>query len=373
MECRLEWESVGVGGILWAPMPIWRGDGVFADFPDRMKYIYDVARAYPRGRNAPRAILESLRTLFRNRCCHLRYSTTILSDGLSDLIKEQSVSLLALHWISRESRPLIHRALVLGIPFVFINHFDNARLSLPPTRKCISRAAGLATVSDQGIPADMRNSYVNLSDAVDTDFFRLETVRSSGGPPDCVLLPARIQEGKGHQDLIQAASILARRNVDLTLCFAGSVDSAPLNQDLRLAAGKLGTGRVRLLGEMCAEEMRDWYARSSVVALPSYSEGLPRVVLEAQAMKRPVVAYNGGGTGKALLPDETGFLVEPGDVNGLAEKIGFLLGAESERGRMGERGREFVLREFSIPALIRRHESFYLGALAGCRKAAERL
>ncbi len=82
-------------------------------------------------------------------------------------------------------------------------------------------------------------------------------------------------------------------------------------------------------------------------------------------MKKPVVAYDRGGTSRAFLANETGFLVEAGNVEALADRIGFLLANESTRLRMGERGREFVSSRFSISSLIQRHEAFYLGALSG--------
>jgi phosphatidylinositol alpha-1,6-mannosyltransferase len=87
-------------------------------------------------------------------------------------------------------------------------------------------------------------------------------------------------------------------------------------------------------------------------------------LLEAQAMQRPVVAYDSGGISETFLANETGFLVKTGDIEGLAEKIAFLLTNQSAGQAMGKRGREFVNERFSVAALIQRHEKFYLQALA---------
>ena len=100
------------------------------------------------------------------------------------------------------------------------------------------------------------------------------------------------------------------------------------------------------------------------MVLPSNSEGLGRVLIEAQAMKKPVVAYSSGGISEALLHGETGFLVKTGDVDALAERISFLLENRTERLCMGEHGRAFVSRKFSISALVRRHEAFYLNTIS---------
>jgi glycosyltransferase involved in cell wall biosynthesis len=169
--------------------------------------------------------------------------------------------------------------------------------------------------------------------------------------------------------LIEAARILAGGKLDFVLCFAGAVDSESLHQELRKSAVAGGLeGRVLFLGEKSAEEIRDLYARSSVVVLPSHSEGLGRVLIEAQAMKKPVIAYDGGGTSEAFLPGKSGFLVKTGDVEALADRIKFLLQNAEERLRLGECGREFVERQFSVPALVRRHEAFYLHAISGRRR-----
>ena len=154
------------------------------------------------------------------------------------------------------------------------------------------------------------------------------------------------------------------RKIDLAIYFVGAVDSESLHQELRRLAAKAGIEeRVLFLGEKSADEIRNCYAVSSVVVLPSYSEGLPRVLLEAQSMEKPIVAYDSGGIKEAILPGETGFLVPTGDITALADKLALLLQSESERRRIGKRGREFVSHKFSISSLIKRHESFYYKAL----------
>jgi glycosyltransferase involved in cell wall biosynthesis len=276
------------------------------------------------------------------------------------------VDLLVLHWLSYDTPALVLQARKVGAPSVFINHFDNVRLAAPGIQRSLAHVSGIGTVSGQGIPDELRNLCVNLSDAVDTEFFTPEKARPLPRTMSpIVFLPARIEIGKGHIDLVKAASILIARKVDLLLCFAGAIDSEPLYQELCSFIATTGlVKRVLFIGEKSLEEIRDWYAMSAVVVLPSHSEGLSRVLIEAQAMKKPVVAYDIAGIREAILPGETGFLVEPGNTEALADKIQCLLDNESERLRIGELGRKFVSRQFGLSALVARHESFYLNALS---------
>jgi glycosyltransferase involved in cell wall biosynthesis len=364
----IEVENVGLGRILWVPVVARQSESRLADLPTRLGYVYrqTLEQCQQEGQGHSRAMLRSVLNLVRGRVEHLRYRTATLSDHLPRLLAKHNVDLLALHWLSYDTGALISQALRTRVPFVFINHFDNARFSLPLTRRWIARAAAIGAVSDQGIPDDLRARCVNLSDAVDTEFFTPRKARPL--PPQehpVVLLPARIEGGKGHHDVLEAARILIERKINLVICFAGAIESQSLHQELRRSVVAMGLqGRVLFPGEMSAEEIRDWYTLSSVVVLPSYSEGLGRVLLEAQSMTRPVVAYDSGGTGAAVLPNETGFLVKAGNVIALADKIAFLLQDGAGRRRMGERGREFVSARFGVPALVQRHEAFYISALS---------
>ena len=368
----IETESVGMGRILWVPVPILKIASTLGNLPRRTGYV--VSETYRQcqreGNGRYRAAVSSLRNLLRHQGRHLRYEATVLSDCLSLLLAKHRVDLLILHWLTYDADALISSALEASMRFALINHFDNARFSLPQMQRWITQASAIGGVSDQGVPDDLRGRYVNLSDAVDTEFFSSEKTRPIRLPADpIVLLPGRIQEGKGQHDLMAAARILIARNIKFALCFAGAVDSVPLHEELlRSAAGVGMNGRIRFLGEIGAEELRNWYGMCSVVVLPSYSEGLPRVVLEAQAMKKPVVAYDCGGMSEAVLPNETAFLVKTGNVEALADKIEFLLKNDGERLFMGECGREFICRQFSVSALVQRHETFYLNAL---RRRAE--
>jgi glycosyltransferase involved in cell wall biosynthesis len=121
--------------------------------------------------------------------------------------------------------------------------------------------------------------------------------------------------------------------------------------------------RVIFIGELEPDKLRTWYAVSSVVILPSYNEGLGRVVLESQAMKKPVVAYDVGGVAEAIRHGEGGYLVRKGDIEELTSRLKELLEDEGKRYMMGERGRQFVVDKFSLNSLAIRHERFYTRAL----------
>ena len=101
-----------------------------------------------------------------------------------------------------------------------------------------------------------------------------------------ILLPSRIIEGKGHVDLLSAVQKIVKRGGNVLVVFAGALQSESLKTQLVAMASQEGFGdRVLFLGELTSEELRNWYAECDVVVLPSSSEGLGRVLLEAQAME----------------------------------------------------------------------------------------
>jgi glycosyltransferase involved in cell wall biosynthesis len=363
---QIETEQVGMGHVVWIPVPILRTRSRFLDFPKRVRYVYDqtLRRCRLDGERMPNAVFSAVMGVFYHKLSHLPRKYIILSDPLSRRLLARKVDLLTVHWLTYDAKTLLLDAKNAGIPFTLIHHFDNEWFSQPEVREWLPDAAGIGTISAKAIPDHVRSRFTNLSDAVDTEFFAPNQASSRDrSTRPTILLPARIDKGKGHRDLLEAARTLAARNIDFQICFAGAVDSEPLHQELRKYAAAGLEDRVLFLGDLTAQEMRDWYALSSLVVLPSYWEGLGRVLLEAQAMQKPVVAYETGGVGEALLPGETGFLVNTGDVQALADRIGSLLTNEAQRLSFGERGREFVLQQFSLSALIERHEAFYLRAL----------
>lgn len=366
----IEIENVAKGRILWVPTAMIESRSALLGLPDRIGYIYrQLLQPDQQDTQGQRRAMFAAMLGLLHHTSHIRHRTMILSSHLSKLLQPQHIDLLAIHWLAYDTSALISHAIRTGVPFVFVNHFNNDRLSLPQARKWFPRAAGIGIVSNQGVPDHLRKRSSNLSDAVDAEFFAPERARTLRYlAPPVILLPARIAEGKGHRDMMEGARILLAKQVNFALCFAGAVDSEALHQELRRFADANGLqGRVLFLGEISADEMRDWYGASSIVVLPSDSEGLPRVLLEAQAMEKPIVTYDSGGTSEAIVPNQTGFLVKKGDVETLADKIGFLLQTETERLRMGERGRQFVCRKFSVSELIQRHESFYFSALSEVR------
>ena len=371
-NCRIDVEEMGKGRIFWIPVAHQRTAFRFADLHRRARFVYD--QTFPlhweNGDGVQHSLLNGVKAISHG-LGHLRHRTVILSNPLVPLLTTHKVSLLAVHGFTYDADALIAPARKLGIPFLLINHFDNTLFSEPQVRKWVPSAAGVGSVSGRCLPSYLRGRCVNLSDAVDTEFFAPKEARPRKvGPRPTILLPALIKPGKGQEDLLRAARILAARNLDFQVCFAGATESESLREALRQEATAAGLeGRVIFLGELHQEEIRDYYALSSVVVLPTYCEGLGRSLLEAQAMQRPVVAYNSGGVGETILPNETGFLVKTGDVGTLADRLGYLLENETERLQMGERGRRFVVQKFSVSALIQRHESFYLRALRGEKNA----
>ncbi len=174
--------------------------------------------------------------------------------------------------------------------------------------------------------------------------------------PALLLFLGRLGERKGTFDLIEALARLIPVYPEMKLVLGG--DGA-LNAARTRAAALGVAANVETLGWVRGQDKYALLARSSVYVLPSYNEGLPMSVLEAMAAGLPVVSTTVGGIPEAVTNGVEGYLVPPGDVAALAERLGCLLGDEDLRRRMGEAARLKVEVLFSAERIVPQIEEIY--------------
>lgn len=292
-----------------------------------------------------------------------------------ELLKRFNVNLIVLHSSGgADVSEITAEAERTGIPVVLVHHFANDRLAGLSMRQQAANAAGVAGVCGKNVPDYLRSRFCNVSDGVDTEFFRADKAAplSENNSAPILLLPARITPSKGQIDLIKVASLLKKRGIPTTVVFAGRVDSPAFEKELRQMAEREGlAGQIEFIGQLDAEQLRDWYAAARALVFPtSHHEGLPRILMECQAMGLPPVVYDIGGTSEGLLDGRTGFLIPLGDVRRMADAVESLVKNDSLRAEMSQAGRRFVEEKFSLRSLAERHEDFYLNVLAAHRNGA---
>lgn len=153
----------------------------------------------------------------------------------------------------------------------------------------------------------------------------------------------RINRDKGVPELVRAYARLRERFPSSRLLLLGDREARePMPYDFR---GFLDTEH-RILSPGHVLDPAPYYHLMDVVCLPSHREGFPNSVLEAQAAARPVVATSVTGVVDAVQDGVTGLLVPPGDLNALVSALGRVLTDPVLGERLGQAGRERVLRDF---------------------------
>jgi glycosyltransferase involved in cell wall biosynthesis len=203
----------------------------------------------------------------------------------------------------------------------------------------------------------------------DPERFRPDPRDRRGG----ALFVGRLTPHKGVDRLIQALP----DGADLTVVGSGGHDPRRPERNYPSLLRRLAHGRqVRFVGPVPDAELPLLYRRAAVFVLPSVartcygrdiaiSELLGLSLLEAMASGTPVVASRIGGLPEVVRDGETGFLVPPGDVAELRDRIGRLLGDRALAARMGEQARTDVLERFTWTACADRCLAAYQELLAG--------
>lgn len=164
-----------------------------------------------------------------------------------------------------------------------------------------------------------------------------------------VTLAARMLWQKGIKVFKEAADILKEEYPKVEFLLVGSIDKENPSGIEKETIDKWKA--LRYLGKRA--DIREILAASDIVVLPSVSrEGIPRVLLEAGALAKPLITTDVAGCNVVVKNNENGFLVKPGNSDDLAEKIRILIKNDDLRKKFGKKSREIVEENFDVNKIV---------------------
>jgi colanic acid/amylovoran biosynthesis glycosyltransferase len=159
-----------------------------------------------------------------------------------------------------------------------------------------------------------------------------------------ILCVGRLVHRKGQSLLIEACAALLQRDIAVRLTLVGD---GPKRDELETLADALGIGeRVAFAGSVGHDDILPMFRAADIFCLPSFSEGVPVVLMEAMAQSVPVLTTQVMGIPELVSNGHTGLLVAPGRVDLLVEGLARLVQDRDLRERLGAAGRDKVLADF---------------------------
>jgi glycosyltransferase involved in cell wall biosynthesis len=157
----------------------------------------------------------------------------------------------------------------------------------------------------------------------------------------------RLSEAKGQLLLVEAAARLRAKGIKLDLVLAGD---GPLRAQLESAIGRHGLGdAVRITGWISSDSVRDEILAARALVLPSFAEGLPVVIMEAMALRRPVLSTYVAGIPELVRDGENGWLFPSGSIDELATAMEDCLSrSAAEMRRLGDAAHDRAVARHSI-------------------------
>ena len=203
------------------------------------------------------------------------------------------------------------------------------------------RAKGAMTVFQNHDDLDRWRDHASLSESqlaclpgsIDTAL--AEPSSEPDGPPWRMIFLGRLLKDKGVSELVEAHATLRARGMLLELVLCGDVDAGNPKSFTHAEAEAFGNAEgCEWLGRR--DDVLEQIAASHLLVLPTYREGLPRVLLEAGLVRRAVVATDVPGCREVVVDGESGSLCAPRDARALADAIQTVLGNDELRGRLAE-------------------------------------
>jgi glycosyltransferase involved in cell wall biosynthesis len=260
-----------------------------------------------------------------------------------------------------------------GVPVVAISHgwtaatlkvrfnelLDRLVLRWMDCTVCVS-AAQAERVRRAGVPVER---VVVIRNAIQTDlfdkhdpFYRRKLRKWFPQPRTRIIAAVgRLSPEKGFDQLVAAAALLAPRDPDIGFVLFGD---GPLREALARQISACGLTKRFVLAGFRTDVQR-FLPCCDLAVLPSWTEGLPVIVLEALAAGVPVVATAVGGTPEVVQDGFNGYLVPPGNPAALARRIHDALSSEPQRRTMGVQGRQLIREQFTFAIQAREYQRLF--------------
>lgn len=224
----------------------------------------------------------------------------------------------------------------------FLVHFHgDFRLLI---KKVIKQADGIRVMSqgqkDKLLKLGVQNNRIRII-STPIEIQRFENVESNNEKmfDQTILVVARKHQIKDFKTLFEAIEIIFKKNLQAGLWLVGNYsknDNIPLDKK-----------RIKFTPQMDTQEMPNMYKNSDILVSSSKSESFGKVLVEANACGKPVVATATTGAKEIVRDGQNGFLVPIGDANEMAKKILYLLNNPDKAKKMGDNGRKLVIEKYS--------------------------
>jgi glycosyltransferase involved in cell wall biosynthesis len=300
---------------------------------------------------------HTLRNVLRRLRSDGNYATLLGFSQACCIVREMGgICHLHAHYANVPSKLalLVHR--LTGISYSISTHakdiFQNEPFGSPKLHERLGRARFVVAnsrYSARHIATRLENAarIETIYNGLDLDMFPFR----NGTPVEPLILSVgRLVEKKGFPTLISACRLLKERGLKFTCELVGT---GPLSSTLKEQIKNCGLGeRVKMVGPLPQQSLRENYARAMVFALPCVEAAdgdrdvLPNVLKEAMAVGVPVVTTRLDGIDELLEDGVSGFLVSPGDEQSLAGKLELLMGDSQLRQRLAMQGRKVIEERF---------------------------
>ena len=331
-----------------------------ANFPGGLQLIVpNLHRRYSGVTATNRMVAPRLAKLFRAAWFGSDAPEGIARLSLADLLKlwRRPTSLI---WHARRNNEMIVGVLLraLGWPLKLVFTSAAQRHHSWITRWLIRRMDAIIATSDVSASFLKRAATV-IPHGVDTEVYappadRVVAFAESGLPGRFAIgCFGRVRAQKGSDVFVDAMCRLLPRYPDFTAVIVGAVtpEQLPFANELKKRIELAGLqSRIIITGELSITDVQRWYQRLTIYAFTSRNEGFGLTLIEAMSAGAALVASRAGAAELVVEDGVTGVLTPPGDADALVAALEPLLRDVASAVEMGRRGRERVLKEFSLDA-----------------------
>ena len=296
----------------------------------------------------------------------------ILAVPLARTIKKQKITFINSHFADAAASFAMLCARLLDIPFGITAHAYDIFTPQFNLREKLTYATFMLTCTNYNKKSLLEQHPDFVADKIHVFYHGIETdkfvrqVQQNNEKPE-ILAVGRLTAKKGFDVLLNACAEIQKNGVEFKCRIIG--DGEEKEHLLDLTSMLELNDCVEFVGAVPSADIKQFYERADIFALPCVidkdgnRDGIPNVIAEAMAMELPVVSSHISGIPELVIHQETGILLEPHDVTGVARTVETLIKQPDKRREMGKKGRNRVLSIFDSRVCLENLYTFYINEL----------